>query len=69
MHGNSNAILPHSQNATIPKEKCLDKRLFIKAFYYLTGGEGGIRTPGSFDRTPDFESGTFDHSDKDGQRA
>ena len=26
-------------------------------------GEGGIRTPGTFDSTPDFESGTFDHSD------
>ena len=27
-----------------------------------TGGEGGIRTLGTFDSTPDFESGTFDHS-------
>jgi hypothetical protein len=26
------------------------------------GGEGGIRTLGPFARTPDFESGTFDHS-------
>ena len=26
------------------------------------GGEGGIRTLGTFDSTPDFESGTFDHS-------
>ncbi len=26
------------------------------------GGEGGIRTLGRFDPTPDFESGTFDHS-------
>ena len=26
------------------------------------GGEGGIRTHGTFARTPDFESGTFDHS-------
>ena len=28
----------------------------------LTGGEGGIRTHGSVATTPDFESGTFDHS-------
>ena len=26
------------------------------------GGEGGIRTHGTGDRTPDFESGPFDHS-------
>ncbi len=26
------------------------------------GGEGGIRTLGSVNATPDFESGTFDHS-------
>jgi hypothetical protein len=26
------------------------------------GGEGGIRTHGSVNATPDFESGTFDHS-------
>ena len=29
---------------------------------YLTGGEGGIRTHGALSYTPDFESGTFDHS-------
>ena len=29
----------------------------------FTGGEGGIRTHGPFDRTLDFESSTFDHSD------
>ena len=28
----------------------------------LIGGEGGIRTLGTFNSTPDFESGTFDHS-------
>ena len=28
----------------------------------LFGGEGGIRTHGSVNATPDFESGTFDHS-------
>ena len=26
------------------------------------GGEGGIRTPGTLTRTPDFESGTFNRS-------
>ena len=26
-------------------------------------GEGGIQTPGTCYSTPDFESGTFDHSD------
>ena len=28
----------------------------------ISGGEGGIRTHGTLARTPDFESGTFDHS-------
>jgi hypothetical protein len=28
----------------------------------IFGGEGGIRTHGSVNATPDFESGTFDHS-------
>ena len=28
----------------------------------VVGGEGGIRTHGSIATTPDFESGTFDHS-------
>ena len=31
-------------------------------FCLLTGGEGGIRTHGDIATTPDFESGTFDHS-------
>ena len=32
-------------------------------YNYLTnGGEGGIRTHGRLAPTPDFESGTFDHS-------
>ena len=30
--------------------------------FCFTGGEGGIRTHGTGDRTPDFESGPFDHS-------
>ena len=29
---------------------------------FVFGGEGGIRTHGTVTRTPDFESGTFDHS-------
>ena len=28
-------------------------------FYYICGGEGGIRTHGSRERSPDFESGPF----------
>ncbi len=30
--------------------------------FLVSGGEGGIRTLGTLARTPDFESGTFDHS-------
>ena len=30
--------------------------------HWLYGGEGGIRTHGDVATTPDFESGTFDHS-------
>ena len=38
------------------------KSLVLKGFQADSGGEGGIRTLGTFDSTPDFESGTFDHS-------
>ena len=38
------------------------KSLVLKGFQAVSGGEGGIRTLGRFDPTPDFESGTFDHS-------
>ena len=31
--------------------------------FELRGGEGGIRTLGAVSDTPDFESGTFNHSD------
>src|SRR5690606_3403610 len=31
-------------------------------FLIVSGGEGGIRTHGTLARTPDFESGPFDHS-------
>jgi hypothetical protein len=30
--------------------------------HWWSGGEGGIRTHGDVATTPDFESGTFDHS-------
>jgi hypothetical protein len=33
-----------------------------KGAILLSGGEGGIRTHGTGNRTPDFESGPFDHS-------
>ena len=33
-----------------------------KAVGKIGGGEGGIRTPGTREGTPDFESGTFGHS-------
>jgi hypothetical protein len=45
------------------KTKTLAKSSFCKGFELLiSGGEGGIRTLGTLARTPDFESGTFDHS-------
>ena len=34
----------------------------LRGFYFESGGEGGIRTHGGLAPTPDFESGTFDHS-------
>ena len=36
--------------------------LLNKGFPVDSGGEGGIRTLGTIASTPDFESGTFDHS-------
>ena len=42
-------------------ETQIKKPLNIKGLVNL-GGEGGIRTHGTGNRTPDFESGTFDHS-------
>ena len=51
------------------KQKSPDLRGFhgdswtsLNFFKSALGGEGGIRTLGRFDPTPDFESGTFDHS-------
>ena len=41
----------------------VNKKAPRKALFCLVlGGEGGIRTHGSIATTPDFESGTFDHS-------
>ncbi len=34
----------------------------VTSYLHVTGGEGGIRTLGDVATTPDFESGTFDHS-------
>ncbi len=31
-------------------------------FANVIGGKGGIRTPDTVNRMPDFESGAFDHS-------
>ena len=58
---------PHSlQRGTDgQKNKALTKsEPYLYSFTTLepTGGEGGIRTHGTGNRTPDFESGTFDHS-------
>ena len=39
-----------------------EKRAARARFCLLTGREGGIRTHGGVATTPDFESGTFDHS-------
>jgi hypothetical protein len=44
-------------------QNALNKQCPRKAGIDLICGEGGIQTPGTFDSTPDFESGTFDHSD------
>src|SRR3546814_10473792 len=38
------------------------KKADIESALLFCGGEGGIPTPGTFSRTPDFESGTFNHS-------
>ena len=46
----------------IPVYKKTKKPLKIKGLVAFIGGEGGIRTHGSVATTPDFESGTFDHS-------
>ena len=36
--------------------------VFTEALELGTGGERGIRTPGTHERTVDFESTAFDHS-------
>ena len=42
-------------NKPLSATRCYENNL-------CAGGEGGIRTHGGFAPTPDFESGTFDHS-------
>ncbi len=53
------------------KKPCINKALgrdssrywsLLEFFGVRLGGEGGIRTHGGLAPTPDFESGTFDHS-------
>ena len=39
-----------------------EKKKPLRAGVSMYGGEGGIRTLGRLTPTPDFESGTFDHS-------
>ena len=38
------------------------QEVFTEALELGTGGERGIRTPGTRERTIDFESTAFDHS-------
>ncbi len=45
-----------------PKNKKGLLLFFEQKTIIFTGGEGGIRTLGRVAPTPDFESGTFDHS-------
>jgi hypothetical protein len=45
-----------------PMEQKTRKACGSAGFPLIPGGEGGIRTHGRLLPTPDFESGTFDHS-------
>ena len=45
-----------------PRNQKTKKPLKIKGFVVFCGGKGEIRTHGTPKRTPDFESGAFDHS-------
>ncbi len=40
----------------------IDTQAQVMVNMQFGGGEGGIRTHGTIASTPDFESGTFDHS-------
>jgi hypothetical protein len=54
-----------AHNSLLMSEKCyliFEKKRDNQAIIPLSG-EGGIRTPGTFDSTPDFESGTLNRSD------
>jgi hypothetical protein len=63
------------ENVFLAKNRHLFLRVFLRVRFIwakkkglhrckplIFGGEGGIRTHGTLTRTPDFESGTFDHS-------
>ena len=39
-----------------------NKKHPLEVFTYHSGGRGGIRTLGTFYRTPVFKTGTFNHS-------
>ena len=41
---------------------CKNKAPRKALVYWMIGGGGGIRTHGCLATSPDFESGTFDHS-------
>ena len=41
---------------------CNSKKPSSDGFLLHSGGEGGIRTPDTVARIPDFESGAFNHS-------
>ena len=52
-----------SRKFTHPRTKKKARCYGLNSYRALIhGGEGGIRTHGSIAATPDFESGTFDHS-------
>ena len=40
----------------------VNKKHLLEVFTYHSGGRGGIRTLGTFYRTPVFKTGTFNHS-------
>jgi hypothetical protein len=51
-----------ASNPTREHARSLHKKIKPLTGLFLFGGEGGIRTHGGLAPTPDFESGTFDHS-------
>ena len=51
-----------SQASALDLLRCFCLLVVESISSFLFGGEGGIRTHGTVAGTPDFESGTFDHS-------